>query len=121
MSAKLCASSRRARTESYHSSADDSERMEQQNEFLFTGSENPRLGIPRVDDPLVADMARIWGLPIGQRVRIQLKVGENLPMIAGRLEVTDAPFDSRTPLSLFVSGYVFSGRSIASWSILDPT
>ena len=96
--------------------------MQDQREFLFYSGEEPRLGMSQPDDPLVADIARIWSLPIGQRVCIQLKDGENLPTVTGRLEVAsapDTPFDPKVPLSLCVSGYLFSDRSISSWSVLD--
>ena len=96
--------------------------MDDQQEFLFADGDLPRLGMPRADDPLVTDIARVWGLPIGRKVRIHLKDGENLSVLDGRLELAsapDLPFDHRQPLSLRVCGYIFSSRSIAGWSAAE--
>jgi hypothetical protein len=65
--------------------------QDDQQEFLFADGDLPRLGMPRADDPLVSDIARVWGLPIGRKVRIHLKDGENLSVLDGRLELASAP------------------------------
>jgi hypothetical protein len=92
--------------------------MADQLQFLFADGHSPQLGTPLADDPLVSDIARVWGLPIGRNVRIHLKEGENLPVLDGRLELVsapDLPFDPRQTLNLRVRGYVFSNRAISGW------
>jgi hypothetical protein len=72
------------------------------------------------DDPLVSEIAQIWGLPIGRKGRIHLKDGENLPVLDGRLGLVsapDLPFDRRQALNLRVRGYVFSSQAVSGWSI----
>jgi len=89
-----------------------------QQEFLFAAGDAPQLGLPQSDDPLVSDIAKAWSLPVGKRVRVYLKDGENLPVLEGHLELEsapDVPFDPRQPLSLRIRGYVFSNRAIAGW------
>jgi hypothetical protein len=96
--------------------------MDDQQEFLFADGHAPQLGMPSTDDPLVTDIAKAWGLPIGKNVRIHLKDGESLPVLDGRLELAsapDLPFDPREPLSLRVRGYVFSSRAIAGWATAE--
>jgi hypothetical protein len=95
--------------------------MDDQKEFLFADGPSPQLGMPVSDDPLVSDIAKAWGLPIGSKVRICLKDGESLPVLDGKLELAsasapDLPLDPRQPLNLQIRGYVFSSRAIASWS-----
>jgi hypothetical protein len=93
-----------------------------QQEFLFAAGDPPRFGLPQCDDPLVSDITRVWGLPIGRKVCGRLKDGENLPALDGRLELAsapDLPFDPRQPLNLRVRGYEFSSRAIAGWAIAE--
>jgi hypothetical protein len=95
--------------------------MEQQ-EFLFADGDASRLGIPAAEDPLVRDIAAVWKLPIGQRVRLDLRETENLSTVTGRLELAaapDIPFDPRQALQLRVRGYLFSSRAVVSWSLFD--
>ncbi|MGH7995468.1 MAG: hypothetical protein ACREFX_03855 [Opitutaceae bacterium] len=92
--------------------------MDEQQEFLFAAGDKLQLGLPQSDDPLVSDIAKAWGLPIGKKVRVHLKDGESLPVLEGRLELDsapDVPFDPRQSLSLRIRGYVFSSRAIAGW------
>jgi hypothetical protein len=96
--------------------------MDGQQEFLFASGDSPRLGLPQADDPLISDIARVWNLPIGRKVRIHLKASENLPMLDGRLELAsapDMPFDPRQPLNLRIRGYEFSSRAINGWAATD--
>jgi len=91
-------------------------------QFLFADGHSPQLGTPLHDDPLVSEIAQIWGLPIERKVRIHLKDGENLPVLDGRLELVsapDLPFDRRQALNLRVRGYVFSSQAVSGWSIAD--
>jgi hypothetical protein len=96
--------------------------MDDQQEFLFASGDSPRLGLPQADDPPFSDIARVWNLPIGRKVRIHLKASENLPMLDGRLELAsapDVPFNSRQSLNLRIRGYVFSIRAISGWAAAD--
>jgi hypothetical protein len=96
--------------------------MDGQQEFLFVSGDSPRLGLPQADDPLISDIAKVWNLPIGRKVHIHLKAGENLPMLDGRLELVsapDVPFDSRQALKLRIRGYEFSSRAIGAWAAAD--
>jgi hypothetical protein len=90
-----------------------------QQEFLLASGDSPQLGLPQADDSLLSDIARVWSLPIGKKVRVHLQDGESLPVLDGRLELAsapDIPFDPRQPLSLRIRGYVFSSRAIAGWA-----
>lgn len=96
--------------------------MDDQQEFLFADGPAPQLGMPWADDPLFADIAKVWGLPIGKNVRIHLKDSESMAVVEGRLELPsapDLPFDARQSLSLRIRGYIFSSRSIASWATVE--
>jgi hypothetical protein len=93
-----------------------------QQEFLFASGDSPRLGLPEADHPLFSDIAKVWNLPIGKKVRVHLKDGENLPVLDGRLELAsapDMPFDPRQPLSLRIQGYIFSSRAITGWAAAE--
>ena len=93
-----------------------------QHEFLFADGHAPQLEMPWADDPLIADIAKAWGLPVGKNARIHLKDSESIPVLEGRLELTsapDLPFDARQPLSLRIRGYKFSSRAITSWATVE--
>ena len=93
-----------------------------QQEFLFAAGDTPQLGLPLADDPLVSDIANAWSLPVGKKIRVHLKDGENLRVLDGRLELVsapDVPFDPRQALSLRIRGYVFSSRVISGWAIKE--
>ena len=96
--------------------------MDDQLQFLFADGPSPQLGMPAPEDPLVSEIARVWGLPIGKKVHVQLKDSENLSVLDGRLEVAyapDLPFNPHQALNLRISGYVFSSRAIRGWSIAE--
>jgi len=71
--------------------------------------------------PLLRDeIARAWGLPLGQRVEVCLRGGERSAAI-GKLEllsVPEFPWNPRQPLQLRISGFHFSSRDIERWTIV---
>jgi hypothetical protein len=93
--------------------------MEKQNEFLFGDGPAPEF-IPL--DPLGAfyrEVAAIWQLPVGDRVRVFLR-DYDLSEVAGRLELEhapDLPLNAREPLRLLAGGVSFRSTQILSWSI----
>jgi hypothetical protein len=85
-------------------------------EFTTAGAVAWRVA-PSVD----ADIARVWGLPLRERVRVTLR-GHALALITGRLELTrlpDLPFDAHTPLGLCIGTETFTSRQIISWVLVE--
>ncbi len=97
-------------------------RPDDQSEFLFSDGPAPKLAPPEPLADLVADMARLWGLPLYQKVRLSLK-DHALDEVSGRLELVSAPDLPLNPahtLALRAGGVEFSSRQILSWSLIDP-
>ncbi|MFT3830562.1 MAG: hypothetical protein QM691_12745 [Opitutaceae bacterium] len=93
-----------------------------QEEFVFGDGADPQLGWRGEDDLLLRDIAREWGLPVGARVRVSFRTGENFPELVGRLEVAAPPalpFDRHRPLRLRVQGYEFAHTAIARCVVVD--
>lgn len=94
-----------------------------QEEFLFCAGAEPVPGLPRDIDTLLRDIGREWGLPVGERVRVSFRSGENFPELVGRLEVAVAPelpFNRHRPLQLRVNGYEFSHTALARCAVAEP-
>jgi hypothetical protein len=75
---------------------------------------------PAAPPELRAEIARVWGLPIGERVDISLR-RESLDTVAGVLELAaapDFPWDPHQPLRLRVKGFVFDSHNIVRWTCL---
>jgi hypothetical protein len=71
-------------------------------------------------DDLRDEIARVWGLPLGERVEVGLR-GESLEAVTGTLELAAAPhypWNPREVLHLQVNGFAFSSRAIAHWQRL---
>jgi hypothetical protein len=88
--------------------------MQNQGEFIWGDSESES-SVPWTEDPLIEDIGREWGLPVGKRVRIGLRDGESLGSLTGKLEVArppTMPFNRRQPLRLRVAGYEFLHTAI---------
>lgn len=72
--------------------------------------------------PSIADeVAAVWGLPVGRRVRVELR-GHAVPGLLGLMQVAglpDLPFDARRPLRLRIGHEEFTSQQIGSWSVLD--
>lgn len=93
-----------------------------QGEFLFSDEVQPEIGRPQSDDPLWRDIGREWGLPVGERVRVSFRTGENFPELVGRLEIAaapDLPFSRHRPLRLRIRGYEFAHTAIARCVVVD--
>lgn len=88
-------------------------------EFLLVGAAD---GMAHLADPLGDLRERIsvlWRLPLGQRVRVDLRDCE-LPWLQGRLELAqapDLPLDPRQALVLRIGTIEFSSRQIVAWAL----
>jgi hypothetical protein len=90
--------------------------MDSQSEFTLgeTDGEAPAVA-PDIRD----EIARVWGLPLGQRVVLSIRGQERIEL-RGRLELVVAPgypWDRREPLRLKVAGVIFSSTEISHWVI----
>ncbi len=93
-----------------------------QDEFLFCDGAQPQIGLPQADDPLWRDIGREWGLPVGERVRVAFRPGENFRELVGRLEVAaapDLPFNRHRPLRLRINGVEFAHTTIAACVVVQ--
>jgi hypothetical protein len=75
---------------------------------------------PTVLPEMRDEIARVWGLPLGQRVEVCL-VGGQRAAVTGTLELCstpDFPWNSRQALRLRVRGLEFSSREIERWTLL---
>jgi hypothetical protein len=94
--------------------------MENQSEMLFADGPNPMLHAPDPRAGFYREVAEVWHLPLGERVRVLLK-GHDLPEVAGCLELVrapDLPLNAREPLQLSVSGVPFLSTQVQSWSLI---
>lgn len=67
------------------------------------------------------EIARIWGLPLGERVEITFRPSFALPSASGILELHSDPaypWDSHQPLALRAAGCDFSSRDIERWKLI---
>lgn len=93
--------------------------MEKQNEFLFDEGPVSEFFQPDPWGGFFREVAAIWQLPVGERVRVLLR-DHDVSEIAGRLELEhapDLPLNAREPLRLLVGGFSFRSTQILSWSI----
>lgn len=75
---------------------------------------------PAVQPELREEIARAWGLPIGQRVAVAFR-NNRLDAAAGRLELAaapDFPWNPHHALQLRIAGCNFSSRDIERWHLL---
>lgn len=73
---------------------------------------------PAAPPELRDEIARTWGLPIGERVEVRLR-NDAIDALVGVLELAAAPefpWNPRDPLSLRIAGFGFSSRDIAQWT-----
>lgn len=87
--------------------------------LAFDSSPVPQPGVvPHLRD----EIARVWGLPLGERVEITFRPAFSVPAITGRLELRASParypWDPHEPLSLRVAGCDFTTRDIERWTLL---
>jgi hypothetical protein len=74
-----------------------------------------------IDASIDAEVAAIWGLPLRQRVRVELR-NHSLRIAVGRLELVqlpELPFDAHQTVSLAIGQDKFSSRQIIAWVLLD--
>lgn len=73
---------------------------------------------PAAPPELRAEIAAVWGLPLGERVEVDLRDG-SVDALTGTLELAaspDFPWNPREPLQLRIAGIVFSSRDLARWT-----
>lgn len=95
--------------------------MAEQSEFLFADGTQPELHVAHPLDDLFQAVAELWSLPIGRKVRVNLR-DPALPPFEGKLELhraSDLPLNRREALSLRVRGLNFTSAEIASWSLAE--
>ncbi|HEY4245616.1 MAG TPA: hypothetical protein VGM64_02105 [Lacunisphaera sp.] len=93
--------------------------MEKQNEFLFSEGPTSEFFPPDPCGGFYREVATIWQLPVGERVRVLLR-DHDVAEIAGRLELEHAPnlpLNARESLGLMAGGVSFRSTQILSWSI----
>ena len=94
--------------------------MEQQNEFLYADGPTPLMDVPDPRSGFYAEVTQIWGLPLGQMVRVLLK-NHDLLEVSGRLELKrapDLPLNAREELHLSAGGVVFLRTQVLAWSLI---
>jgi hypothetical protein len=92
--------------------------------FSFGAPVAPKLGqVDTGQTPLQlrGEIARVWGLPLGERVEITFHPAFPVPAVSGLLELradpARYPWDPHKPLALRVAGCDFSSRDIERWSL----
>ncbi|MCX6936276.1 MAG: hypothetical protein NTU80_00030 [Verrucomicrobia bacterium] len=85
-------------------------------DFVFDSAPALQPGpVPHLRD----EIARIWGLPLGEHVEITLLRG-SCDALRGRLQLEagpDLPMNPRQPLALSIAGVRFSSRDIERWKL----
>lgn len=82
--------------------------------------DTPYQPAPGAPTELRDEIARAWGLPLGEPAEITLR-NDSLDTITGRLELVsspDFPWNPRQPLQLRVNGFEFDSRAIERWTRL---
>ena len=94
--------------------------MEHQSDFLFADGPIPEMHPPDQREGFYREVAAIWNLPLGEKVRVLLR-SHDLPEISGRLELTrapDLPLNVKEPLQLAAGGVAFLSTQVQAWSLL---
>jgi hypothetical protein len=89
----------------------------EQLDFTFGSAPHPTLPgrVPHLSD----EIARLWGLPLGENIELFLLRGP-CACLRGRLLLErspDLPLNPRQALTLSISGIAFSSRDIEHWKI----
>jgi hypothetical protein len=90
--------------------------MDSQAEFVLGDLDGEA---PAVASDIRDEIARVWGLPLGQRVVLSIRGQERIEL-RGRLELLvapDYPWDKIQPLRLKVAGVIFFSTEIDHWVI----
>jgi hypothetical protein len=77
----------------------------------------PANEVPHLRD----EIARAWGLPLGERVEIGFRETFPISFLTGRLELRvdpTYPWDPHQPLELRLAGCDFNTRDIDHWRLL---
>jgi len=95
---------------------------------IFSPSEPSRMepalplpGAAALVPSLTDELAAVWGLPLGRKVRVELR-HHTVTGLSGMLRVAglpDLPFDRLAPLRLRIGDVEFSSRQVAAWSVVD--
>jgi len=81
----------------------------------------PLPGFTDLAPSLTDELAAVWGLPLGRRVRVELRQ-HAAPGLSGVLQVAglpDLPFDPRAPLRLRIGHEEFTSRQVVAWSVVE--
>jgi hypothetical protein len=81
----------------------------------------PLPGFADLAPTLTDELASVWGLPLGRKVRVELR-NHSVAGLSGMLEVArlpDFPFDAKAPLSVRIGHVAFTSRELAAWSMED--
>jgi hypothetical protein len=81
----------------------------------------PFPGFTDLAAPLTDELAAVWGLPLGRKVRVELRQ-HTVDGLTGLLQVAglpDLPFNARQPLRLRIGHIEFTSRQIVTWSVVD--
>jgi hypothetical protein len=94
--------------------------MEAQAEFLYADGVDPKLAPPDPRENFYREVAAVWSLPLGERVRVALH-HHDLPEVSGRLELAgapDLPLNAHEPLRLQIGQITFLSPQIQNWTLL---
>ncbi len=81
----------------------------------------PLPGFTDLAPSITDELAAAWGLPIGRRVRVELR-RHAVPGLLGLLQVAalpDLPFDARQALRLRIGHEEFTSKQIVAWSVAE--
>ena len=95
--------------------------MAEQFEMLFAAGPAPELHPPDPRGDFYAEVAAVWSLPVGQRVRVELS-DHQFTELQGRLDLArapDLPLNARNPLVLRIGTIEFANRQVSGWSLCD--
>jgi hypothetical protein len=85
-------------------------------------AETPPLpGFTDLAPSLTDELAQVWGLPLGRKVRVELR-HHQVNGLTGMLQAAglpDLPFNARAPLRLRIGHMDFNSRQIVTWSVLE--
>ncbi len=93
--------------------------MENQSDFLFADGPMPKFHPPDPRDEFYREVAAVWNLPLGEKIRVLLHAHDLLE-ISGRLELTrapDLPLNAKEPLQLTAGGVPFLSTQVQAWSL----
>jgi hypothetical protein len=81
----------------------------------------PLPGFTDLAPSITDEVSAVWGLPIGRRVRVELRQ-HAVPGLVGSLQIAGLPplpFDQRQFLRLRIGHEEFTSHQIVAWSVLS--